>query len=394
MSFLLILFFNCIIFNSLIQGAKEEDLQDCSNICSCCTCLDEVAIKKLGNKQEEFKIDQGKLRNLEEECKKKILGQDEIVEKVCKMVKTALLVGGKKPCVILLGGAPGCGKTSLVETIAQHIYGDEYKNFYQKIGMQSYNGEQYVSTLVGSANGYVGDEGIIAKFCKQKKKIILFDEIEKAHTDVCKTLLSLLDGDETNTGKGTGCSFPKKCVIFMTTNTGSNFLGKTGEFNDRYGRNAKNDADIIKISLQLGLDSNGNPRKENSTVVELIDRITKFFAVKTVKDPDTIKNFIKICIEDTVKELNKENSHIVLSSEENIEIENIYKKHITEEEFSMRGIKEQTSNVIREAFVDFILTNNINLENYSNPQKRVKLKWEDDKFKCEEEGNGNEAENQ
>lgn len=77
-------------------------------------------------------------------------------------------------CNFLLGGAQGCGKTSLVETIAQHIYGDKYKNFYEKITMQSYNGEQYVSTLVGSANGYVGDEGIIAKFCRQAKKKLFY----------------------------------------------------------------------------------------------------------------------------------------------------------------------------------------------------------------------------
>ena len=93
MSFLLILFFNCLIFNSLIQGAEEEDLPKCSDIYHCCTCLDEVANEKLGNDQE-------KLKNLEEECKKKILGQDKIVEDVCKIVQTAFLMGGEKPCVI------------------------------------------------------------------------------------------------------------------------------------------------------------------------------------------------------------------------------------------------------------------------------------------------------
>ena len=86
---------------------------------SLCTCLDEIA-------NEKVEIEQEKLKNLEEECKKKILEQDEIVKEVCEMVKTALLVGDEKPCVILLGGEPGCGKTSLVKTIAQHIYGDNY----------------------------------------------------------------------------------------------------------------------------------------------------------------------------------------------------------------------------------------------------------------------------
>lgn len=393
MSFLLTLFFNCLIFNSLIQGAEEENLPKCSDICPCCTCLDEIAIEELGNKKEKFKIDQENLKNLEEECKKKILGQDDIVKDVCEMVKTALLVGYEKPCVILLGGAPGCGKTSLVETIAQHIYGDNYKNFYQKINMQSYSDDHFVSTLVGSANGYVGDEGIIAKFCRQKKKIILFDEIEKAHSAVCKTLLSLLEGKETNTGKGTNCCLPEKCVIFFTTNSGNVFLDKIREFNARHRQNAENNADIIKMSLQLGLDSNGNQNKEHSTVGELIDRITEAFAMKTVKDKETIKNFIKNCIEDTVKEINKKNSHIVLSSEEDIEIENIYKKLIIKES-SMRRIKEQTDTAIRKAFTNFILTNSIDLENYSDHQKTIKLKWENDKFKCEEVGNGNEAGNQ
>ena len=394
MSFLLTLFFNCLIFNSLIQGAEEEDLPKCSDICPGCTCLDEIAIEKFGNEQEKFEIDQEKLNDLEEECKKKILGQDEIVKEVCRMVKTALLLGVGKPCVILLGGEPGCGKTSLVKTIAQHIYGDNYEKFYQKIEMQCYSSDQYVSTLVGSATGYIGDEGIIAKFCRQNKKIILFDEIEKAHNAVCSALLSLLEGEKTNTGKGTNCRLPKNCVIFMTTNAGSGFLDNFKKFNDTYRQNAKNNADIINISLRLGLNSNGCQNKEHSTVGELIDRITKTFAMKTVKNKETIKKFIKNCIEDTVKELNKINQNIVLSSEENIEIENIYEKHIKEEESSMRRIKEQTSNAIKNAFTDFILTaDNINLNKYSGPQKTIKLKWENDEFKCEEEENGDEAEN-
>ena len=379
MSFLLILFFNCLIFNSLIQGAEEEDLPKCSDIYPCCTCLDEVA-------NEKFEIDQEKLKDLEEECKKKILGQDEIVKEVCKMVKTAFLVGGEKPCVILLGGEPGCGKTSLVETIAQHIYGDKYENFYQKIEMQNYNGDQYVSTLVGSATGYIGGEGVIAKFCRQKKKIILFDEIDKAHKDVHTTLLSFLENGEIMTGKGTKCSLPENCVIFMTTNAGCAFLDNSYKFNLTYRQNAKDNADIIKISLQLGLDSNGNKSNMHSTVGELIDRIQHFFVMKTVKDQETIKNFIKNCIEDTVKELNNINHKISLIYEENIEIKDFFKKHI-EQKSSMRKIKNEIEEKIKKTFTDFLLTNNINLEKYSGPQKEIKLKWENNAFKCEKEGN-------
>lgn len=375
MSFLLILFFNCLIFNSLIQGAENEDLPDCSDIHPCCTCLDKVA-------NEKVEIDQEKLKNLEEECKKKILGQDEIVEKVCEIVKIAFLVGGEKPYVILLGGEQGCGKTSLVETIAQHIYGDKYKNFYEKIDMQCYNGEQYVSTLVGSAKGYIGDDGVIAKICKQKKKIILFDEIEKTHKSVYTTLLSFLENGEIMTGKGTKCSLPKDCVIFMTTNAGSAFLDKIDDFNIRYCQNAKNNEDILKRSLQLGLDSNGNQRNEHGMVKELIDRIQHFFVMKTVKDQETIKIFIKNCIEDTVKELNNRNHNISLIRDENMVIDDFFEKHITKES-SMRTIKNTTSEAIKGAFTQFILTKtNINLKEYSSPRKEIKLTWANDKFEC------------
>ena len=127
-------------------------------------------------------------------------------------------------------------------------------------------------------------------------------------------------------------------------------------------------------------------RMSNGMVKELIDRIQHFFVMKTVKDQETIKNFIKNCIEDTVKELNKKNRNIVLSSEGNIAINDFYEKHITKET-SMRRIKEQTNNAIRGAFTDFILTADINLKGYSGPQKTIKLKWENNAFKCEEEGN-------
>ena len=186
------------------------------------------------------------------------------------------------------------------------------------------------------------------------------------------------------TGKGTTCSLPENCVIFMTTNAGSAFLDKIEEFNAKYSQKAKKNEDILKISLQLGLDSNGNQWNEHSMVKELIDRIQHFFVMKTVKDQETIKNFIKNCIEDTVKELNKKNSHIVLSIEGNIAINDFYEKHITKES-SMRKIKEQTSNAIRDAFADFIFTaNNINLKGYNGPQKEVKLKWSNGKFECSE----------
>ena len=94
--------------------------------------------------------------------------------------------------------------------------------------------------------------------------------------------------------------------------------------------------------------------------------------------------FIKNCIEDTVKELNNINQNIVLSSEENIAINNFFEKHI-KKETSMRKIKEQTSNTIRNAFANFILTaDDINLGEYNGPRKEVKLKWSNDKFKCSE----------
>lgn len=250
--------------------------------------------------------------------------------------------------------------------------------------MQSYNGEQYVSTLVGSAKGYIGDAGVIAKICKQKK-IILFDEIEKAHKDVHTTLLSFLENGEIMTGKGTKCSLPENCVIFMTTNAGSAFLDKINEFNNRYNQEAENNKDILKISLQLGLDSNGKETNTHGMVKELIDRIQHFFVMKTVKDQETIKNFIKNCIEDTVKELNKINRNIVLSNEGNIEIEDFFKKHITKES-SMRRIKDQTSDAIKTAFTEFILTanNNIILKEYRGPRKKIKLTWSNDKFECSE----------
>lgn len=195
------------------------------------------------------------------------------------------------------------------------------------------------------------------------------------------------------TGKGTKCSLPKSCIIFMITNAGSGFLDKINDFNNRYNQEAKNNKDILKISLQLGLDSNGKGTNTHGMVKELIDRIQHFFVMKTVKDPETIENFINNCIEDTVKELNNINHNIPLIRDENIKIKDFFKKHIAEES-SMRTIKDTTSEAIKEAFTDFLLTNDIILEKYSGPKKEVKLTWSNDKFECLKEGNGEKAGNQ
>lgn len=230
MSFLLILFFNCLIFNSLIQGAEEEDLPNCSDIYPCCTCLNEENIQGTEAKMPEIE----NIIKLEENVKEKIFGQDEVVKEVCEIVQTVFMVGeGEKPMVILLGGESGCGKTTLVEAICQCLYGKDYETYYEKFSMETLQGEHSFFTFTGSPNGYSGEEGAAEKICKKKKNIILFDEIDRAHKNVHEAFLNFIEDGKITTGRGKTCSLPKRSIIFMTTNAGCTFFGDYKKFNSR-----------------------------------------------------------------------------------------------------------------------------------------------------------------
>lgn len=170
-----------------------------------------------------------KLRRLAEGLKTTIIGQDEAVDAVVKTLTRSRLsvITHKKPIgSFLFLGPSGVGKTYLAKLIAKDYFGDE--NALIRIDMSEFMEKYSVSKLIGSPAGYVGyDEGggLTEAVRRKPYSVILFDEVEKAATDVLNILLQILDEGHLKDAKGRWIDF-KNTIIIMTSNIGSEEFGR------------------------------------------------------------------------------------------------------------------------------------------------------------------------
>ncbi len=168
-----------------------------------------------------------RLLNMENVLHNRIIGQEEAVSAVSKAIRRGR-VGLKDPkrpigSFIFLGPT-GVGKTELCKALAEAMFGDETAMI--RLDMSEYMEQHTVSKMIGSPPGYVGfDEGgQLTELVRRKPySVILFDEIEKAHTDVFNVLLQILDDGILTDSRGRKINF-KNTVVIMTSNVGARFI--------------------------------------------------------------------------------------------------------------------------------------------------------------------------
>ena len=168
-----------------------------------------------------------KLKNLEENLHKRIIGQNEAVEAVAKAIKRSR-VGLKDPNrpigSFLFLGPTGVGKTELSKALAEILFENEKALI--KLDMSEYMEAHSISKLIGSPPGYVGfDNGgqLTEKIRRQPYSLILLDEIEKSHPDVLNLLLQILEEGRLTDSQGREVNF-KNTVIIMTSNLGARYI--------------------------------------------------------------------------------------------------------------------------------------------------------------------------
>ena len=168
-----------------------------------------------------------KLLHLSDELHKRVVGQDEAVDKVAEAIlrSRAKIADENRPIgSFLFLGPTGVGKTELAKTLSQNLFDDE-KNIV-RIDMTEYMEKFSVSRLIGAPPGYVGyDEGgqLTEAVRRKPYSVILFDEIEKAHPDVFNILLQVLDDGRITDSQGRTVDF-KNTVIILTSNLGSSLI--------------------------------------------------------------------------------------------------------------------------------------------------------------------------
>jgi ATP-dependent Clp protease ATP-binding subunit ClpB len=176
-----------------------------------------------------------KLLQMEQELQKRVVGQEDAVTAVATAVRRARagLQDPNKPIgSFLFLGPTGVGKTELTKALANFLFDDERALL--RIDMSEYMEKHAVARLIGAPPGYVGyDEGgaLTEAVRRRPYQVVLFDEIEKAHSDVFNVLLQVLDDGRLTDGQGRTVDF-KNTLIIMTSNLGSEFLVNLAEDQD------------------------------------------------------------------------------------------------------------------------------------------------------------------
>ncbi|MCK5014512.1 MAG: ATP-dependent chaperone ClpB [Candidatus Omnitrophica bacterium] len=204
-----------------LQGSmlKEEvDDQDISEIISKWT---NIPLSNLMEGETE------KLINIEKKLKGRVVGQDEandLIANAIRRSRTGLSDPHRPIGSFMFVGPTGVGKTELAKSLAQLLFDDE--NAMIRIDMTEYMEKHSVSRLIGAPPGYVGyDEGgqLTETIRRRPYSVVLFDEIEKASSEVINVLLQILDDGRLTDGQGRSVNF-KNAIIIMTSNVGSELI--------------------------------------------------------------------------------------------------------------------------------------------------------------------------
>ena len=208
--------------NTLKHNCPEVTEEDVANVVS---MMSGVPVTRVAQSENE------RLRGMAAALKSKVIAQDKAIDQLTRAItrNRVGLSGGDRPIgTFMFVGSTGVGKTHLVRTLAEWMFGSA--DALIRVDMSEYGEKHTTSRLVGAPPGYVGyDEGgqLTEKVRRHPYSVILLDEIEKAHPDVFNTLLQVMDEGRMTDGNGTTVDF-RNTVIIMTSNSGSRQISEFG----------------------------------------------------------------------------------------------------------------------------------------------------------------------
>ena len=256
--------------------------------------------------------ERSKTLHLDEELHKRVIGQDEGVEKVTEAIirsKAGIKDPTKPIGSFMFLGPTGVGKTELAKALAASLFDDE-KNMV-RIDMSEYMEKYSVSRLIGAPPGYVGYEegGQLTEAVRRKPySVVLFDEIEKAHPDVFNVLLQVLDDGRITDSQGRTVDF-KNTILIMTSNIGANYLLDGIESDGTISEDAEN-------AVMTELRSRFRPEFLNR-----LDEIIMFHPLTK----ENIGGIIGLIVDDLNKRLSDRDLHLELTPEaERFVVDNAY----------------------------------------------------------------------
>ena len=292
----------------------------------------------------------GKLRRMEKELTKRVIGQEEAVSAVARAIKRGRLGLKEENRPIgsfLFLGPTGVGKTELSKTLAETLFGTQ--NALIRVDMSEYMEKHTVSKMIGSPPGYVGfEEGgqLSEKIRRNPYSVVLFDEIEKAHPDVFNVLLQVLDDGHITDSNGRKVSF-KNCIIIMTSNAGASrivdpkrlgFITQTSETADH---------DAMKSNVMDEVKKQFRP--------EFINRIDDIIVFRSLNEEDMIK-IVSIMVNDLCRRA-REQMKITLKVSLGVKKE-IVKKG-SDKKYGARPLRRAIQTMLEDPLAEEILCGNV-----------------------------------
>ena len=289
-----------------------------------------------------------KLKNLEVELHKRVIGQNEAVEAVSKAIRRGRvgLKDPKRPIgSFLFLGPTGVGKTELSKALAEVLFGDE--NAMIRLDMSEFMEPHSVSKLIGAPPGYVGfDDGgqLTEKIRRKPYSVVLFDEIEKAHPDVMNMLLQILEDGRLTDSQGRTVNF-KNTVIIMTSNLGARLITdrkQLGFANKEGEADSKKEYEEIKKEVMAELKKELRP--------EFINRIDEIIVFHKLNDND-INQIIDIMLKEVVNRLKEQKYDVKFEPD----VKEMIAKEGIDKNFGARPLRRTIQNLVEDKLAEEIL---------------------------------------
>ncbi|MDZ7260552.1 MAG: ATP-dependent Clp protease ATP-binding subunit [candidate division KSB1 bacterium] len=280
--------------DEVVATVTEEDMAQVVSM------MTGIPVAKVAQTESE------KLLGMEEELKKRIIGQDEVIHLLSKAIQRtrAGLKDPNRPIgSFIFLGPTGVGKTQLAKELARYLFEDE--EALVRIDMSEYMEKFSVSRLTGAPPGYVGyEEGgqLTEKVRRHPYSVVLFDEIEKAHPDVFNILLQILDDGRLTDGLGRRVDF-KNTILIMTSNIGARQIRKGSGFGFAH-EDEKSDYDSMKAKIMEEVKRLFNP--------EFLNRVDEIVVFRHLNKQDMFA-IVDIVIAEMLEKVSERDIKITLT---------------------------------------------------------------------------------
>ena len=320
------------LHENILEDKKVTD----NDIASILSNWTGIPIDKILEKERDALI------NLDEILKKRIVGQDNAIQAISSVIKrsrTGINDPNKPIGSFLFLGPTGVGKTEIAKTLSDYLFKDEKELI--TIDMSEYTEKHSISKLIGAPPGYVGFEesGRLTKAVKDRPfKVILFDEIEKANSEIFSVFLQLLDEGRVVDGQGNSIDF-KNTIIILTSNIGSEIILDNNYTKER----------DIKVLEEV--KSHFKP--------EFLNRLDEIIVFNKL-EKDNLKSIIENQLAILKNRLTSKNIKILFD----LEVVNLLSEKGYSREYGARPLKRLIEKEIGDIIADALINNQIKENSY------------------------------